>query len=51
MDWGQPMYVIMLADIEEEKKIIEAFEAGANDYVTKPMITWIMPGPGPNLPD
>ncbi len=36
-DWGQSMYVIMLAGIEEEKEIIEAFEAGANDYVTKPV--------------
>ncbi|MEQ1743577.1 MAG: diguanylate cyclase [Candidatus Nitrotoga sp.] len=36
-DWGQSMYVIMLTGVETEEKIIEAFEAGVDDYVTKPM--------------
>ena len=36
-DWGQSMYVIMLTGVETEGKIVEAFEAGVDDYVTKPM--------------
>lgn len=36
-DWGQSMYVIMLTGVETEEKIVEAFEAGVDDYVTKPM--------------
>lgn len=36
-EWGQSMYVIMLTGVETEEKIIEAFEAGVDDYVTKPM--------------
>lgn len=36
-DWGQSMYVIMLTSMETEEKIVEAFEAGVDDYVTKPM--------------
>lgn len=36
-DWGQSMYVIMLTGEETEEKIIEAFEAGVDDYVTKPL--------------
>ena len=36
-DWGQSMYVIMLTGEETEGKIIEAFEAGVDDYVVKPV--------------
>jgi len=36
-DWGQSMYVIMLTGVETEGEIVEAFEAGVDDYVTKPM--------------
>jgi diguanylate cyclase (GGDEF)-like protein len=36
-DWGQSMYVIMLTGVENEEKIVEAFEAGVDDYVTKPV--------------
>lgn len=36
-DWGQSMYVIMLTGVEVEEKIVEAFEAGVDDYITKPM--------------
>ena len=36
-DWGQAMYVIMLTGEETEEKIVEAFEAGVDDYMTKPM--------------
>jgi diguanylate cyclase (GGDEF)-like protein len=36
-DWGQSMYVIMLTGVETEDKIVEAFEAGVDDYINKPM--------------
>ncbi|CAH1386173.1 GGDEF domain-containing response regulator [Candidatus Nitrotoga sp. M5] len=36
-DWGQSMYVIMLTGVETEEKIVEAFEAGVDDYMAKPM--------------
>ncbi|MBK7673868.1 MAG: diguanylate cyclase [Candidatus Accumulibacter sp.] len=36
-DWGQSMYVIMLTGEETDEKIIEAFEAGVDDYVIKPI--------------
>ena len=36
-DWGQSMYVIMLTGVETEAKIVEAFEAGVDDYVAKPV--------------
>ena len=35
--WGQSMYVIMLTGVEMEEKVVEAFEAGVDDYVTKPV--------------
>ena len=36
-DWGQSMYVIMLTGVETEEKVVEAFEAGVDDYITKPI--------------
>lgn len=36
-EWGQNLYVIMLAGIEDEEDVIKAFEAGVDDYVTKPV--------------
>ncbi len=36
-DWGQSMYVVMLTGVETEEKIVEAFEAGVDDYITKPV--------------
>lgn len=36
-DWGQSMYVIMLTGEETDDKIIEAFEAGVDDYLIKPV--------------
>lgn len=36
-EWGQSMYVIMLTGVEAEKEIVEAFEAGVDDFVTKPV--------------
>lgn len=36
-DWGQSMYVIMLTGVETEDKVVEAFEAGVDDYITKPV--------------
>jgi diguanylate cyclase (GGDEF)-like protein len=36
-EWGQSMYVIMLTAVDEEEAIVDAFEAGVDDYVTKPV--------------
>lgn len=36
-EWGQSMYVIMLTGVEAEDDIVQAFEAGVDDYVTKPL--------------
>ena len=36
-DWGQSMYVIMLTGAETDEKLIQAFEAGVDDYITKPV--------------
>ena len=36
-EWGASMYVIMLTGVETEKEIVEAFDAGVDDYVTKPV--------------
>ncbi|MGF1548630.1 MAG: diguanylate cyclase, partial [Thiotrichales bacterium] len=35
--WGQSMYVIMLTGVESEHEVVQAFEAGVDDYVTKPV--------------
>lgn len=36
-DWGQNLYVIMLTSIEDEEEVIKAFDAGVDDYITKPI--------------
>jgi len=36
-EWGRSMYVIMLMSVETEDKVIEAFEAGVDDYIVKPV--------------
>lgn len=36
-EWGQSIYLIMLTNQEAEDEIIEAFDAGVDDYVTKPL--------------
>ncbi|MCH9639877.1 MAG: diguanylate cyclase, partial [Betaproteobacteria bacterium] len=36
-DWGKNLYIIMLTSLEDEEGIIEAFDAGVDDYVTKPI--------------
>ncbi|MEQ1777440.1 MAG: diguanylate cyclase [Nitrosomonas sp.] len=36
-EWGQNLYIIMLTSIEDEEEIITAFDAGVDDYVTKPI--------------
>ena len=36
-EWGKSMYVIMLTGVETEDEIVRAFEAGVDDYVTKPV--------------
>jgi diguanylate cyclase (GGDEF)-like protein len=38
-DWGQSMYLIMLTGVESEENIDEAFEAGVDDYIVKPVST------------
>lgn len=35
--WGQSIYLIMLTGLETEDEIIGAFDAGVDDYVTKPL--------------
>lgn len=36
-EWGQNLYIIMLTSVEDEDEIIKAFDAGVDDYVTKPI--------------
>ncbi len=36
-EWGQNLYIIMLTSIEDEEEFITAFDAGVDDYVTKPI--------------
>ncbi|SER61386.1 diguanylate cyclase (GGDEF) domain-containing protein [Nitrosomonas sp. Nm51] len=36
-DWGQNLYIIMMTGLDDEEEIIEAFDAGVDDYVTKPI--------------
>jgi len=35
--WGSSIYIIMLTSTEEESALIEAFNAGIDDYVTSPI--------------
>ena len=34
--WGQNVYVIMLTAADQEQELVVAFDAGVDDYVTKP---------------
>ena len=36
-DWGRSMYMIMQTGLEDEDRIVEAFEAGVDDYLVKPV--------------
>jgi len=36
-DWGQDIYLIMLTSLDTEEEISEAFEAGVDDFLTKPV--------------
>ena len=36
-DWGQSVYVIMLTGVETEERILEAFDAGIDDYLPRPV--------------
>ncbi len=36
-EWGKNLYIIMLTSLEDEEGVIEAFDAGVDDYVTKPI--------------
>lgn len=35
-EWGQKMYIFMLTAADQQKELIEAFEAGVDDFVSKP---------------
>ncbi len=36
-DWGRDIYVIMLTSVETENELVQAFDAGVDDYLTKPV--------------
>lgn len=36
-DWGQNIYVLMLTSADQESELVEAFDAGVDDYLTKPV--------------
>jgi len=36
-DWGRSFYVVMLTGVEDEDRLVEAFDAGVDDYVNKPV--------------
>jgi two-component system cell cycle response regulator len=36
-EWGQQLYLIMLTGLDTEEEVVQAFEAGVDDYVTKPV--------------
>jgi two-component system cell cycle response regulator len=36
-EWGQKMYIFMLTAADQQKDLIEAFEAGVDDFVSKPL--------------
>lgn len=36
-EWGQNLYIIMLTSVEDEEEVIKAFDAGVDDYITKPI--------------
>lgn len=36
-EWGQNIYVLMLTSAESENDLVKAFEAGVDDYLTKPV--------------
>ena len=36
-EWGQRIYLIMLTSLDTEEEVSEAFEAGIDDFLTKPV--------------
>lgn len=34
---GRSIYILLLTNVEDDERLIEAFEAGADDFVTKPV--------------
>jgi two-component system cell cycle response regulator len=36
-EWGQTIYLIMLTSLDTEEEVSEAFEAGVDDFLTKPV--------------
>jgi diguanylate cyclase (GGDEF)-like protein len=36
-DWGQNIYVLMLTAADDDNDLVQAFDAGVDDYLTKPL--------------
>lgn len=36
-DWGQNIYVLMLTSADKDHELVQAFDAGVDDYLTKPI--------------
>jgi diguanylate cyclase (GGDEF)-like protein len=36
-DWGQSIYVVMLTSADQEDDLVQAFDAGVDDFLTKPV--------------
>ncbi len=36
-EWGQNIYVVMLTAADQEDELVEAFNAGVDEYITKPI--------------
>jgi len=36
-DWGKNLYILMLTSVESEDELVTAFDAGVDDYLTKPV--------------
>jgi diguanylate cyclase (GGDEF)-like protein len=36
-EWGQNIYVVMLTAADQEDELVEAFDAGVDEYITKPI--------------
>jgi diguanylate cyclase (GGDEF)-like protein len=36
-DWGKNIYVLMITSVESEGDLVRAFDAGVDDYLTKPV--------------
>ena len=36
-EWGQNIYIVMLTSADQDHELVQAFEAGVDDYLTKPI--------------